>query len=52
MAPLADFMVRALAGVTCRTQVERLPVAGFHFPWGQPEECICWSYVTVGLSSA
>lgn len=55
MAPLADFMVGALAGVTCRTQVERFPVAGFHFPGGgggQPEECICWLYVATVLSGA
>ena len=50
MVPLADFMVRALACVTCRTQAERLPVAGFHFPRGQPEECFCWLYVTTELS--
>lgn len=50
MAPLTDFMVRALACVTGRTQVERLYMAGFHFPWGQHEECFCWLYVTTELS--
>lgn len=34
MVPLADIMVRTLACVTCRTQVERLPWLGFISPGG------------------